>query len=235
MRTRCAVLTFVAAAVAVVGGLARPTSVAAECTFVPPLPKVSMAAATARELFVGEVVANGFWNAGPAGFVFSVRVDEVLRGPGKVGDLREFSWVEPNWPWTMGGSGKPYPACTYLYGVTGETVILALGARTSGETIRDAGGTWYQPPTKFNTVAITAAASPTSGDPYDREVLSLERLRQLAALSAPPTDTSARGLLPSSTVANDPWAVLLTVFVVAALLSTLWRVRFPSRKRHGFR
>lgn len=185
-----------------------------------------MAATTAKELFVGEVLANGL----AGGFVFTVRVDEVLRGPAKIGDLREFSWVKPNWPWTT-FEGTPFPACTYLYGEVGETLILALGARTSGGTIRDAGGTWYQPPTTFSTVGITAVASATSGNPYDREVISLGRLRQLAAASPPPTDTSAARALPSSPADNDPRVVLLAVFVIAVAVSTRWQVRCRGHGR----
>jgi hypothetical protein len=227
MRKRRVLWALVAAACAAAGGLTRPMVVSAECTFVPPLPRVSMAAATAEELFVGEVVANGPGQ----GFDFTVRVDEVVRGVARVGDLRRFSSVEPNWPWTTYGGGKPFPACTYLYGEVGETLIVALAARTSGGTIRDASGTWYQPPTTFSTVAITEPASASSGDPYDREVLSLDRLRLLAATSAPATDTLAARALPSPRANRIPPAILLAVFVIAVALSTAWQVHRRGLRR----
>lgn len=229
MRKRRGLWSLVAAACAAVGGLARPIAASAECIFVPPLPRVSMAAATAEELFVGQVIANGPGQ----GFDFTVRIDEVVRGVAKVGDLRRFSSVEPNWPWTTYGGGKPFPACTYLYGEVGETLIVALKARTPGGTIRDNSGTWYQRPTTFSTVAITEPASASSSDPYDREVLSLDRLRLLAATSAPPTDTSAARALPSANSSRNPPAILLAVFVISIALWTGWQVRRRALRRLG--
>ena len=139
-----------AVSLACAAAIGSPGSVAAECTYIPPLPKVSMAIGTARELFVGEVMANGQGKA-----VFTVLVSEVLRGPAKVGDRRTFEWVEPNWPW----AGPTAPACSYLNGRVGEILIVALGARTSGMTLYSYPGTWYQPPTTFNTVGIVNGSS----------------------------------------------------------------------------
>jgi hypothetical protein len=201
---------------AVVGVLGTPSPVFAECTFVPSLPRVSMAVGTAQELFVGEVVENGLWNDRPAGFIFTVRVDEVLRGAAKVGELREFSWVEPNWPMAKYGSAKPYPACTYLYGTVGETVVLALRARTSGGMIRDGAQSWYQPPTTFNTIGLAKGSARDPDAPYERQVLSLDRLRELAAL--PPPSTDATTTIGSSPSLSGPDPRLGIVAVVALLV-----------------
>ncbi len=211
-------------AVAVVAVLVAPSPVVAECTFVPSLPRVSMAAGTAKELFVGEVVENGLWNDRPAGFIFTVRIDEVLRGAAKVGELREFSWVEPNWPMAKFGNAKPFPACTYLYGTVGETVILALRARTSGGMIRDGAQSWYQPPTTFSTVGVAKGSALDPDAPYERQVLSLDRLRELAALPPPSSDAApTTGPSPSLSGPDPRLAVVAVVALLVGLARPLAR------------
>lgn len=218
------------AAVVVLAGatvIASAGPVAAECSYIPPLPKVSMAIGTAKELFVGDVIANGLWNNAPVNTRFTVQVVEVLRGPAKVGDHRTFDWVTPNWPWTKGtGTAPAYPACTYLTGRVGETVILALDARTSGGTLHAYGATWYQPPTTFSTVGIVNGSSREQYGSNGRQLFSLNRLRELARLSLPATDTASTAIAPSSSRSvGDARLALVTLLALVAGLAALRRTR----------
>jgi hypothetical protein len=214
-----------AAALASAGVLGVPRPVAAECTFIPPLPKVSMAIGTAKELFVGEVVARGASRA-----EFTVRVDEVLRGPARVGDLRPFRYLAPNWPWANDPGGQPYPSCSTIYADLGEHLIVALGARTSGSIIEEGGMRWYQPPTTFNTIGITEGSSREQYGSGGRQLFSLERLRELARLSAPPTDAA-----PSLTIARpkdgDLAAAGPAVLMAAAAVGAGAALRRTRRSR----
>ena len=191
------------------GLFAAPRPAAAECTFVPPLPKISFAVPTARELFVGEVIANGSGTSA----IFTVRVDEVLRGAVKVGDVRVFQYAEPNWPWTK-GTGEPYASCNSLLANRGETVAVAIGARWPGGTLHEYGQTWYQPPTTFQTVALIVDTVGGGYDVQGRQRFSLKRLRELAAIGPPPTDALAA---PTS-AAPRAWPPGLIALVAAGLL-----------------
>jgi hypothetical protein len=216
-----------AAALASAGLLATARPVAAECTFIPPLPKVSMAIATAKELFVGEVVANGSNRA-----EFTVRVDEVLRGPARVGGLRTFSYLRPNWPWANYPGGQPYASCSTIYAETGEHIIVALGARTSGGIIEEGDMRWYQPPTTFNTIGITEGSSREQYGSGGRQLFSLERLRELARLAPPPTDTLGA---PFASRPPVPWLGTPVVLLIAAGIMgglAAWRRTRTLRRPH---
>jgi hypothetical protein len=211
-----------AAAFASVGFLAVPRPVAAECTFIPPLPKLSLAVGTAKELFVGDVVATG-----PSYAEFTVRIDEVLRGPAKVGDLRELRYIEPNWPWMNYPGGKPYASCSMLHGSVGETVVLALAARWPGGTLRVETLSWYQPPTTFNTMAIVNGSPHEQYGSGGRQLFSLERLRELAGVSPPATDTAVRHVGSSPARANAAiWLIGL-----AGVVGGLVALRRTARRR----
>jgi hypothetical protein len=212
------------ATAAVIGS---PRSVAAECTYIPPLPKVSMAIRTAKELFVGDVIAS------LDGDRFTVRIVEVLRGPAHVGDRRTFDSVPPNWPWTK-GTGPAFPACTTLHGRVGETVILALDARTSGMTLHEYGATWYQPPTTFSTVGIVNGSSHEQYGSVGRQLFSLERLRELARLSPPETDTEREVVVPSPGVpfmSRGPGLVAVIGLLLA--VGGLWATRRSRYRRRA--
>jgi hypothetical protein len=191
-RLRHVAPVIVAIALAAPAFLATASPVAAECTFVPPLPRISMAVSTAKDLFVGDVVAGGSGLNGPSVTTFTIRITEVLRGPAAVGQMRTLSEVAPNWPWTMpSDGGKAYPSCSTLLAVTGERVIVALGARTSGQILHQNGQSWFQPPTIFNTIALVSGSFEEGHPTLDRQVFSLTRLRKLAELAEPPTDTTS--------------------------------------------
>jgi hypothetical protein len=187
-----------------------------------------MAIGSANELFVGQVVANGPLPTGNSGTNtgdFTVRIDEVIRGQAGIGDLRRFRYVQPNWPWTK-GTGPAFPACSHLHGKVGETVILALGARTSGGTLHAYGGTWYQPPTTFNTIGIVDGSSREQYGSNGRQLFSLDGLRELAKPSPPETDTKPSIVSPTVRAeSRQPPLGLIAVAVLLLGVAGLWWTR----------
>lgn len=192
--------------------------VAAECTFIPPLPKVSMAVATAKDLFVGDVIDEGTGTVKTP--IFTVRVTEVFRGSAKVGQIRHYEYLEPNWPWANYPGGQPYPSCSVIWGRPGEHVILAIGARWPGGTVQDGTLSWYQPPTTFNTIGILEGSSREQYGSGGRQLFSIERLRELVAGLPPETDTTDA---PVVTPGGAPSAIL--VLVLAASIGALAALR----------
>jgi hypothetical protein len=204
--------------------------VAAECTYIPPLPKISMAIPTARELFVGKVIRIGDNGDGDRA-IFRVRIEEVLRGPVEVGEVRDFAFVAPNWPWSGSPGGHPYPSCNSLLADLGETVALALDARWPGGTLHDSGVTWYQPPTTFQTIAVIVKAGDAGYD-NDRQKFSLERLRELAALFPPATDTLAASAAGPAVPPGSGPGGELAILAAAGFLGALGAWRRTRRWPH---
>ena len=210
-----------AAAVLAIGAVAaRPGEVAAECTYIPPMPKISMAVPSATELFVGDVIANPVANSSASRAIFTVRVTEVLRGGMKVGEERTFRYLEPNWPWSNYPGGQPYASCAVISAAPGERVALALGARWPGGLLHDGDISWYQPPTTFNTIALI---SPADRDPFSggRQVFSIERLREMAAAFPPDTATLGPAILrPARTTDLSTLAIAIASSICAL---SVWR------------
>jgi hypothetical protein len=184
--------------------LMNPSPAAAECSFIPPLPKITPAVYSARELFVGEVIAIGDYRGD-----LTVRVDEVLRGPAFVGEVRHLVDVDTNWPWSKSSGLDPYPACIGLWGDVGETVAIALDARWPGGTIRENHQVWYQPPTRYNTMAIIHGLrkEPYSGG---RQRMSVERLREMVA-GLPATDMAPESTGDTQSDGRVIWVLLAGV------------------------
>jgi len=201
--------------------------VAAECIYVPPFPKISPAIATAREIIVGEVVTD--FDPAELGLTAetapdrALRVTEVLRGPAKVGDLRDARYLEPNWPWTMSpGSTEPYPSCGGLPMWPGTVIAIAFDALQPGGVMHDNGMTWVQPPTRYNAAALIEG---DAGGGLSR--FSIERLREMAAL--PPTDTAM--LASTASASGSGPNGLSAVLLVAAIGGTLLGLRRGARPR----
>jgi hypothetical protein len=195
--------------------LGRAQPVTAECIFIPPLPKISMAIPTASELFVGEVVATKDGNRGD----FTVRIDEVLRGPAKVGQTRHLDDIQANWPWTSYG-GHASPGCIGLHARVGETVAIALDAAWPGGTVNRNGETWFQPRTIYNTMAIIGGSSREQYGSGGRQLFSLERLREMAA-ELPATDTLAAASPATAPTPDVPLVVLAAAGFVGG--ASAWR------------
>ena len=176
----------------------------AECPYVviPPAPE---AARSSREVIVGTVVEN----VGDQLFDFRLRIDHVLRGPARVGDIRQFEFLYPGWPFDRDGNGKlnltdegkPFAPCEPIPGWKGNVIALSLDALApDGKT-------------RYN------AASWISGDLPINQDQPRTTLAEMARVSGmPQTDTSRspgpvgdRGAPPAAALALGAIAALLAV------------------------
>lgn len=196
----------------VLGALATPTSVYAECTY-NVIPPATEAARSAREIFIGRVIEN----IGGYEYDFRIRITHVLRGPAHVGDVRRFNNVYPGWPpsqYPLPGTRKHYPPCSPIPGPKGHVIAFALDALApDGET-------------RYN------AASWISGfNPWGHPETTLDEMRRLAAL--PQTDAFGVKSDPSSNRSQLPSAILALVFssTFIAVMSWLGRSRRRDRRR----
>jgi hypothetical protein len=210
-------------AIGLVGTGASP--VAAECSYIPPLPKISFAIPTAKELFTGTVISIG-QNGDGDRYIFGVRVEEVFRGPEKVGSVHEMVGVAPNWPTELDALGSVEVSCAVI-GTrhVGEKVAIALGARFPGGMVHSKAydKDFYQPPTIFNTMAILDGSSREQYGSGGRQLFSIERLRELARQFPPATDTLTASA-PVSPPRTEPCAEL-AILAAAGLLgaASAWR------------
>jgi hypothetical protein len=184
----------------------------AECPYfvIPPAPE---AARSAREVVVGTVVEN----VGGQLYDFRLRIDHVLRGPAKVGDIRRFEFLYPGWPFARDGDGKvvltdqgkPFAPCEAIPGWKGNVIALSLDALASD------GETRY------------SAASWVSGDlPVNRDLpqTTLAEMERMAAM--PQTDTS-----PSRTGALDRRVLPVPALALTAIAGLLVAVAMQVRRR----
>jgi hypothetical protein len=211
-------------AVAALAALLAAAPVAAECTFVPPWPRLTEAIPSARVIVVGEVV-DAFDPSeldlppGQAPRDVALRVMEVLRGDARTGDLLDVQYLMPNWPWAPlhDRSGQAHPSCRGLAARPGEVIALAFDALHPGGPMRRGSDTWFQPPTRYNAVAVVDGRFTS-----DRERVTLDQLRALAALPATDVEAAAGG---------PAWPSDLAVVVAAGLglIAITVRVREASR------
>ena len=201
---RRAATGIVAALLAGLGMLGTAGPARAECPhFV--VPPATEAAASAREVIVGQVVEN----VDDQLFDFRLRIDHVLRGPAEVGDLRRFEMLYPGWPMTQLGDGTTTAPCEAIPGWKDNVIALSLGALApDGKT-------------RYN------AASWISGDLEvvyrDLPRTSLAEMIRLAAL--PSTDVG-RTEVPADSQA--PLFVLPVLAAVAALFAVATRRSVPK-------
>ena len=191
-------------------GTASP--VAAECTFIPPFPDIPPAVPTAGEIIVGTVV-------GPVASRsdFRLRIDEVLRGHARVGEVRQISYLAPNWPWTHGhGSPSAHPSCSTLMADEGEVIAIAYDALAAGGRMEANGEQWVQPPTRYHAAGLIEGDTETN---RDLKRVSLAELRRLAALPMPDTATETDPAVERSL----PLVALMVAMVVA--MATMRRLR----------
>jgi hypothetical protein len=200
-----------AALLACLGTLVLSGPVRAECPYfvIPPAPE---AARSAREVIVGTVVEN----VGDQLYDFRLRIDHVLRGPAKVGDIRRFTSLYPGWPFARDGNGKviltdegkPFAPCEPIPW-KGDVIALSLDAvAPNGKT-------------RYN------AASWISGDlPINRDLprTTLAEMRRLAEM--PQTDTSPMQV-PVGRGTTIPVAacIVLAAFVLAGIAGLRGRRR----------
>jgi hypothetical protein len=184
-------IAFVAAASLIV---LRASPVAAECPYLPAWPPITTAVGTAREIVVGEIVSDfdqADLHLGPdeGARDYALRVTEVLRGDGRVGDLLDVQYLLPNWPQTrVAGITGTLASCTYLQTTPGEVIAIAFDALQPGGRITDGDQTWIQPPTRYNAMGVIRATEPSDEEStwHARERVTLPQLRRLTLL--PMTD-----------------------------------------------
>lgn len=174
-------------------GLAGPAR--AECPYIV-IPPATVAARSAREVIVGTVVEN----VGDQLYDFRLRIDHVLRGPAKVGDVRRFEFLYPGWPFDEANGkpiitdlGVPFAPCEPIPGWKGNVIALSLGALgTDGKT-------------RYN------AASWISGRLPIYEEVPRTTLLQMSHLAGLPQTDTARSPTPVERRGVPPLAALLVM------------------------
>lgn len=227
-RHAAVVLIAFAAATSAIGFQVSPVS--AECPFLPPWPEISRAIPTAREIVVGEIVADfrqddllRRTSKNPRDI--ALRVTHVLRGGVQPGDLLDIQGLQANWPQaSFTGASGPFGSCTPLRAAPGEVIALAFDALHPGGRMRNGDHVWIQPPTRYIAVGVIEGPSGSRDSMVYRERVTLSQLRYLAKL--PQTDTA--NPLPRGSVPADPAAA--TVLLIASLIGLeLGRRRFGAR------
>lgn len=183
----------VAAVLAVLTLLSTPAPARAECPYLSPWPALTEFGRSAREILVGTVVRGG-------GSTFlDFRVDRVLRGRGKVGEVRRFENLLPNWP--PGEFGAT--SCSYLIAADGDVIALGLDALAPDRRTRIQAAAWIR-------------GRPTFGS----ESAALSDIEAVAAM--PPTSTAPETSAPAWSPL--PGAVVVMIAVVASLMAVRRRL-----------
>lgn len=189
--------------------LGSPGSARAECPYFP-IPPATGAAGSARELIVGTVVANidGQMND------FRLRVDLVLRGSARPGEMRHFNLLYPGWPPStnpdgtvvLDDQGHPFMPCAPIPAWKGDVIVLALGALApDGKT-------------RYN------AASWLSGDVPNYPDLPRSTLAEIKRLAAAPdTATLAASGQPSPGPGPGEIPLLLLASGLGIGAAVVWR------------
>ncbi len=165
---RRAILTMFAALLAGAGVLAVSSPVRAECPFYV-IPPATEAASSAREIVVGTVVENVRGNYSD----FRLRIDHVLRGSAKVGEIRRFNDLWPGWPLAETADGTRYGPCEPIRAIEGDVIALSLDALAPDGITRYNAESWL-----------------SGGLPYNFEEprTTLAEMEALARTTAPRTD-----------------------------------------------
>jgi hypothetical protein len=157
--------------------LAGPQAARAECPYFV-IPPATDGAGSAREVIVGTVIENVEGQLHD----FRLRIDHVLRGGARVGEVRRFSFLYPGWPPNRNGDGttiltdegKPFMPCEPIPGAEGNVIALALGALApDGKT-------------RYNAASWISGRLPVN---HDLPRTTLAEIKRLAAM--PDTATAA--------------------------------------------
>ncbi len=210
-------------------GTIVPATVSAECSFIPPWPKITPALLSAREIVVGRVVsdfaqAKLHLEADQGARDYALRITEVLRGPRKPGDLMDIQYLRANWPWARSyAHSDHYPSCSYIRTAPGEVIAVAIGAVMPRGLVTSGGQQWVQPKTRYNAMGVIKAVL------RGRERVTLEYLR--AAAEYPQTDT-AELATPRS---NGPDTPRMVGLLAVGLLTFLFTLRLMGPRRAPLR
>lgn len=191
--------------------VAMSATALAECPYLPPYPAATEAAPSAHEIVVGTVVENV--NGQYADF--RLRIDRVIRGPARVGEIRRITSLFPGWPLDRTTDGTVIAPCQPIYASAGDVVALAFDAVAPDGRTRYNAVSW---------ISGTAVLRQTG----EFEVTTIARLETAAQL--PATDTTAAADGESEQDRSLQVLVPLAVAVLAALV-LVGRPRTTSRRR----
>jgi hypothetical protein len=197
--------------------LAGPQVARAECPYVV-IPPATDGTGSAREVIVGTVVKN----VGGDLFDFRLRIDHVLRGGARVGEVRRFSFLYPGWPPNrkadgtviLTDDGKPFMPCEPIPGAKGNVIAFALGALApDGKT-------------RYNAASWISGRLPVN---QDLPRTTLAEIKRLAAM--PDTATAADPLQSTAQPPGDrlPLLALGSALGLGALVA--WRRARRTRRR----
>jgi hypothetical protein len=213
MRIARRLVTLVTAlASAATAATAVSTTALAECPYLPPYAAATEAAPSAREIVVGTVIENVDGQYAD----FRMRIERVIRGPARVGDVRRITSLYPGWPLDRTTEGATIAPCQPIYASTGDVIALALQA------IAPDGRTRYNAVSWISGSAVLRQRG-------EFEVTTIAALETAADLPATDTigvggEVKDNGSLPS--------LVAVTAGMIAAVMFIGWGLRRPAR-RHG--
>lgn len=199
--------------------LAGPSVVRAECPYAV-IPAAIEGVRTAREVIVGTVIenVNGEYSD------FRLRIDYVLRGAGRVGDVRRFEDLYPNWPPArtdrgviLADDGTPFMPCAPIPGWKGNVIALALGALAPDGETRYNAASWISGRLPFN---------------QDLPRTTLAEVTRLAALPDTATSSDLDEVLVRPTVGVPPLLALAGGLAVGILGGWWIRRPPPGTERH---
>jgi hypothetical protein len=191
------------------GVLAGSAPVRAECPFFV-IPPATEAAPSAREIIVGTVIENvrGLHSD------FRLRIDHVLRGPAKVGEIRRFDRLWPDWPRIEMEDGTRIGPCEPIRAVEGNVIALSLDALAPDGVTRYNAESWLSGSLPYN---------------FDEPRTTLAEMEVLASMNAPETDADP---MPGARPAASPSALALLLAGAASLLA-LGALRRRWRETNG--
>jgi len=180
---------FGAIALATATVLSVASTARAECSYLPDYPPITAAMRSATEIIVGEVVERLDDSPGD----FRLRINHVLRGGARVGDVRHIEYLYPKWPTITPSDGAVLESCTYLAARKGDLIAIAFGALANdGRTRYNAAG-WLKGVPRY-----------WGGNVY-AERTTLAKLEALAALPQSDSEPFAR----EQAVTELPWLPLI--------------------------
>jgi hypothetical protein len=205
---------FVFAFAVLIGGvtvawLAGPTPVKAEWPRFP-VRSATNAARSADEIIVGTVIEN----VRDSPEDFRLRIDHVLRGDARPGEVRRFKSLYPGWPMARAANGALYPPCAPIPAWKGDVIEISLGALAPDDKTRYNGASW-----------ISGFIPQYRRDDLPRT--TLEQMRALAAM--PPTDTlGVTSVRPTG--GKPPPSEALALIFASTFVAAM--VRSPVSRRH---
>lgn len=133
-----------------------PMAVRAECPWFP-VPPATDAARSAREVIIGTVIENIRDNPED----FRLRVDHVLRGSARPGEVRRIDALYPGWPFARAEGGTLWPPCAPIPGWEGDVIAFSFDALAPDGKTRYNAASWirgYIPPSRRDSLPRTTLA-----------------------------------------------------------------------------